>query len=76
MNPADPASFPGDGSGGCAGTCPGDLHGSADTGIADLLAVLSDWGPGGACPKDIDASGDVDFPDLLIILSTWGPCGL
>ncbi|MBT8486351.1 MAG: VCBS repeat-containing protein, partial [Phycisphaerae bacterium] len=40
--------------------CPADLDGSGDVGFADLLSVLSAWGPcTGTCAQDLDGSGDV-----------------
>jgi len=42
--------------------------------VADLLAVLDDWGDCPACPTDIDGDGSVGLPDLLALLAAWGPC--
>ncbi|MHC4416087.1 MAG: di-heme oxidoredictase family protein [Planctomycetota bacterium] len=65
---------------GCEPTCPGDLDGSGDVGIADLLSLLDDWGP---CPEapapcnadvDPDLDGRVGLRDLLTLLAAWGPC--
>jgi hypothetical protein len=56
-------------------TCPYDVAGGDGLiGFADLLAVLSAWGPCDKCPEDFDESGAVGFADLLVILSNWGPC--
>jgi YVTN family beta-propeller protein len=72
-DPADPMSFPGDGTAGvCA--CAGDVDGDGQVGFADLLAVLSEWGPCAECAADTDGSGEVDFGDLLMVLSEWGSC--
>ena len=58
-----------------ASGCAADIDGTADVTVADLLAVLTAWGPCvGPCPADIDASGTVDFVDVLSVLSAWGPC--
>jgi hypothetical protein len=55
--------------------CPSDIDGSGVVGFADLLAILSAWGPcAPACPEDLDGSGVVGFGDLLLVLSAWGPC--
>jgi hypothetical protein len=54
--------------------CPWDLNRDGDVGFADLLAVLSDWGPCAGCPADFDGNNDVGFADLLKVLSEWGPC--
>ncbi|NNF43228.1 MAG: hypothetical protein HKN62_09280 [Phycisphaerales bacterium] len=58
--------------------CPADFDGSGDVGFADLLALLSAWGPcdQGCGALDLDGSGDVGFADLLSLLSAWGPCGV
>ena len=61
----------------CAEPCPGDLDGSGDVGVKDLLFLLGAWGPcppKGDCPADFDASGDVGVKDLLFLLGVWGPC--
>ena len=56
-------------------TCSGDLDGSNDVGVDDLLIVVAEWGP---CPEgclgDVDNSGSVGTDDILTILSVWGPC--
>jgi hypothetical protein len=55
--------------------CPSDIDGSGVVGFADLLAILSAWGPcAPGCPEDLDGSGVVGFGDLLLVLSAWGPC--
>ncbi len=54
--------------------CPQDVDGSGQVGIADLLAVLSAWGPCADCPEDINDDGTVGISDLLAVLSAWGPC--
>ncbi len=55
--------------------CPGDIDGSDEVDVVDLIALLSAWGPcAPPCPEDIDFSGEVDVVDLLQLLSAWGPC--
>ena len=57
--------------------CPGDLDGSGDVGVKDLLFLLGAWGPcspKGDCPADFDNTGAVDVKDLLFLLGNWGPC--
>ncbi|MCH7849919.1 MAG: hypothetical protein IIB53_16345 [Planctomycetes bacterium] len=57
--------------------CLGDLDGSGDVGVKDLLFLLGNWGPcppKGDCLADLDASGDVGVKDLLVLLGNWGPC--
>jgi len=54
---------------------PGDVNGDDVVNIADLLAVITTWGP---CPQpplqctgDADDSGAVDVNDLLIVITNW-----
>ena len=62
----------------CEPTCVGDLDGSSDIGVPDLLILLGSWGACPAlpapCPADHDNSGTVDVIDLLKMLANWGPC--
>ncbi|MHC5026590.1 MAG: LVIVD repeat-containing protein [Planctomycetota bacterium] len=55
-------------------SCPADIDASGAIDFADLLGVLSSWGPCDACPADLDGDGAVGFTDLLAVLSAWGPC--
>jgi len=58
--------------------CPalfGDLNGDGTVDLADLLILLSYWGPcedPSDCPADLTGDGVVDLSDLLLILSNWG----
>jgi len=54
--------------------CPTDVNGDEQTAFADLVAVLSAWGPCPGCPEDIDGNDDVGFSDLLLLLANWGAC--
>jgi hypothetical protein len=65
--------------------CPADIAGSGGGGgdgtvdINDLLAVITNWGPGGGGgPADISppggGDGTVDVNDLLAVITAWGPC--
>jgi hypothetical protein len=50
----------------------GDADGDGDVDFADLLLVLSAWGPCPApCASDFDGDGAVGFADLLFVLSNW-----
>ncbi|MBX3374275.1 MAG: DNRLRE domain-containing protein [Phycisphaeraceae bacterium] len=57
---------------------PGDINGDGTVDFADLLLVLSAWGPcpgdphHDPCPADLTGDGTVDFADLLIVLANWG----
>ncbi len=50
---------------------PGDANADLNVGLADLLAVLSNWGTAGPT-GDVDDDGAVDLSDLLAVLSNWG----
>lgn len=57
--------------------CTGDLDGSGDVGVDDLLALIGAWGPCGDpsdCPEDLDGSGEVDVDDLLTLIGAFGGC--
>ncbi|MEP0848472.1 MAG: hypothetical protein HRF50_16825 [Phycisphaerae bacterium] len=63
-----------DGSLGVPG-CPGDLDGDGDVDLADLSALLTNYGtPSGADPGDgdLDGDGDVDLADLSALLENFG----
>jgi formylglycine-generating enzyme len=58
---------------------PGDVNGDGVVNIADLLAVISAWGPcqsGRPCPADTspypDGDGAVNVNDLLAVIANWG----
>ena len=59
---------------GAQSSCFGDIDGSGDVGFADILRVVSGWGPCAGCPEDLDGSGAVGFSDILAILTAWGSC--
>jgi len=54
--------------------CPADLTGSGTVDSADLLQLLTAWGPCPGCPEDLDGNDLVDSSDLLILLNAWGDC--
>lgn len=56
----------------CAGDCEGDLNGDGSVTVADLLAVLADFGCTEACSSDIDGDGSVTVSDLLTLLAVFG----
>jgi hypothetical protein len=57
-----------------ASSCPWDLDGSGAVGTADLLDLLSAWGPNPGHPADFNGDGSVGTADLLKLLSNWGGC--
>ena len=62
-----------------AGQCPMDGDNDGIVGFADVVWILSQWGPCNIdqeiCENwDFDADGDVGFNDLMMVLAAWGPC--
>ncbi len=55
-------------------TCAGDLTGSGNVDVFDLLALLDAWGSTGESAADLNGDGTVDVFDLLILLDAWGSC--
>jgi len=55
-------------------SCPLDLNGDGEVGFAEIIAILSAWGPCDECPEDVDRNGSAAFGDILQILANWGPC--
>ncbi len=54
---------------------PADLNGDGVVSTADLLILLSSWGPCddcNDCPADIDDNCSVGTGDLLILFTNWG----
>ncbi len=57
--------------------CVGDVNGNSAVNVADLLAVISGWGPcpnPNNCPADINNDDTVNVADLLAVISHWGAC--
>lgn len=54
----------------------GDITGDGLVNVADLLAVITAWGPcptpPAACPADIVTDGAVNVADLLFVITNWG----
>ena len=53
--------------------CPGDMDGSGDVGVDDVLAVLGAYGsndPSG----DVNGDGTVNVDDILAVVAAFGPC--
>lgn len=58
--------------------CDADFDSDDDVDVADMLALLDNWGAcpvsPATCPWDIDDDGRVGVSDLLSLLASWGPC--
>lgn len=67
--------------------CSADLNGDGTVNVADLLALLTDWGGcpvpcstlgeinvPDTCPADVNRDCTVDVGDLLDMLRAWGSC--
>jgi len=57
--------------------CTGDINGSGEVDVSDLLEVIAQWGTCSAsCTGDVSGDGVVDVTDLLELIAAWGPCGI
>lgn len=57
--------------------CPADIAPSGGDGVvnvADLLALISNWGAGAGNLADLNGDGIVNIADLLALISAWGDC--
>jgi len=52
--------------------CPEDVNGDNIISVADILAVLSEFGCTSGCSFDADENGSVTVSDVLLILSAFG----
>jgi hypothetical protein len=55
--------------------CPGDLDGDRDVDLADLSALLANYGMTNGAEYedgDLDGDGDVDLSDLSALLAVYG----
>ena len=54
-----------------------DLDFNAQVNAADLVILLSHWGPvQGRVPADLNEDGFVTASDLSFMMVSWGACGL
>jgi hypothetical protein len=55
--------------------CPSDFNFDGTVDGADLVVLVSAWGPcTGACIGDFDTNGIVDGADLVVLIGAWGVC--
>jgi subtilisin-like proprotein convertase family protein len=59
--------------GNCSTPCEGDIDDDGVVAVADLLAVIDQWGQAGGS-ADVNGDGYVDVSDLLAIVGNWGSC--
>jgi len=52
--------------------CPQDFNDDGMINGADLLIILSNWGPCSSCEADLNGDGFVNGLDLALVTSTWG----
>ena len=53
-------------------TCPEDVNDDGTISVADVLAVLSEFGCTSTCTFDVNADGNVNVTDVLQLLSAFG----
>ena len=53
-------------------TCPEDLNQDGSVTVADVLAVLAEFGCTSSCTADVDADGSVNVADVLTLLAAFG----
>jgi hypothetical protein len=54
-------------------TCVADTNGDNAVNVADLMAVIDQWGTAGST-ADVNGDGIVDVNDLLLVSANWGEC--
>ena len=52
--------------------CPEDVNGDGTVSVADVLAVLSEFGCASSCEYDVTGDGNVNVTDVLQLLSAFG----
>ena len=53
-------------------TCPEDLNQDGSVTVADVLAVLAEFGCDAGCTADVNADGNVNVTDVLALLAAFG----
>jgi glucose/arabinose dehydrogenase len=54
--------------------CAPDVNGDNVVNVADLLAVIGNWGPCPGCAADVNNDDQVNVSDLLAVIAGWGDC--
>ena len=57
----------------CPTDCIADIDGNGVVAVADILALIGEWGSANPA-LDLDGDGIVGVSDLLMIIAAWGPC--
>ena len=52
--------------------CPEDLNNDGTISVADVLAVLSEFGCTSSCTMDVNGDGNVNVADILTLLAAFG----
>lgn len=53
-------------------TCPEDVNQDGSVTVADVLAVLAEFGCTSSCTVDVDGDGNVNVADILTLLAAYG----
>jgi len=53
-------------------TCPEDVNQDGSVTVADVLAVLAEFGCTSSCTADVDSDGNVNVADILALLAAYG----
>lgn len=53
-------------------TCPEDVNQDGSVTVADVLAVLAEFGCTSSCTADVDGDGNVNVADILTLLAAYG----
>ena len=68
----DPSAIVDDGSCIVTPDCPEDLNNDGTISVADVLAVLSEFGCTSSCTMDVNGDGNVNVADILTLLAAFG----
>ena len=68
----DPSAIVDDGSCIVTPDCPEDLNNDGTISVADVLAVLSEFGCTSSCTMDVNSDGNVNVADILALLAAFG----